>query len=86
MSFWPWKKKPEQRISSIVQSAIDEWELTTRQCTALVQATDPVEIAELEAKSGITQQNAVVHFLEQTEWALTPFRSIKIVKVRSKGG
>ncbi|MGF9565559.1 hypothetical protein [Neorhizobium sp. JUb45] len=60
-------------ITGVVTSYIEHWELTTKQATALVKATDETEIAELEARFGFSQQDAVTHFVEQTEWGLETF-------------
>jgi hypothetical protein len=63
----------DEAIEGVVASAVKHWELTTRQAAALVKATDETEIAELEARFGFSQQDAVTHFVEQTEWGLETF-------------
>lgn len=57
----------------MVFAAIKEWELTTNQATMLVKATDPSEVADLETRFGLSQRNAVKHFVEQTEWGIETF-------------
>lgn len=63
----------DNTISDTVGAAIEDWELITRQATALVKAIRSDEIAELEARFGFSQQDAVTHFVEQTEWGLETF-------------
>lgn len=52
---------------------MDDIERSNRQCWSLVKATDANEISELEARFGISQENAVVHFVEQIEWGIETF-------------
>ncbi len=63
----------EAAITGVVATAIEQWELTTKQATALVKATDKTEVAEFEARFGFSQEDAVTHFVEQTEWGMETF-------------
>jgi hypothetical protein len=63
----------DKAISDVVAAGIENWERATRQATALVKATDAKVISELEACFGFSQQEAVTHFLEQTEWGVQNF-------------
>ena len=56
-----------------IAEVIEDIEQGDRQCWALVKATDAKEIAELEARFGVSQENAVVHFVEQIEWDIETF-------------
>jgi hypothetical protein len=57
----------------MVFPAIKEWDLVTNQAATLVKATDKFEIADLETRFGLSQRNAVTHFIEQTEWGIETF-------------
>jgi len=63
----------DKAMADAVNAAAEHWERTTRQATALVKATGKGEIAELEALFGFSQQDAVTHFVEQTEWGMETF-------------
>ena len=60
-------------ISDTVRAAIEDWHLATSIAAALVNATDGDEIARLEAEFGFSQEGAVTHFVEQTEWGMETF-------------
>lgn len=53
--------------------SLEEWLLITQRSEALVEATDPRLIADLELRFGIDQQTAVAHFLESTDWGVETF-------------
>jgi hypothetical protein len=63
----------DKMISDAVAAGMENWERATGQATALVKATDASVISELEARFGFSQQEAVTHFLEQTEWGIQTF-------------
>ncbi len=67
------RSENDELIADVVSAALEHWKLGTRQATALVKATDESEITDLEARFGFSQQDAVTHFVEQTEWGLETF-------------
>jgi len=54
-------------------ASVNEWKLATARAAELVTATIPGTIAHLEREYGLSQNDAVTHFLEQTEWGLETF-------------
>ena len=54
-------------------SFLEEWGAQLEKAEALVLATDPAEIAELETQFGLSQLIAVAHIIESTDWGVETF-------------
>lgn len=63
----------KQEMADIPWDPIEEWRQGNRYCTHLIKTSDPKQVAVLERRFGITQENAVVHFVEQTDWGIETF-------------
>lgn len=54
-------------------SAVEEWLDGLARAEALVVATEPAKIAELEVQFGMGQRTAVAHLIESTDWGVETF-------------
>ncbi|MBO9709652.1 MAG: hypothetical protein J7521_15720 [Caulobacter sp.] len=58
-------------------ASLEDWLAQLKKAEALVLATNPTEIAKLEAQLGLSQNVAVAHMLESTDWGVERFPQLQ---------